>query len=139
MICDFRELAVDVSPDRVFAVLENLGGKHGWLSFDILWRVRGWIDRLIGGVGSSRGRSRPLGMRAGDIIDFWRVERVEAPRTVLLHAEMKLPGRAWLQFELRPDGAGRTLLRCCAWFEPKGLLRRRAESPIAVATEKAPA
>jgi integrase len=61
-------------------------------------------------------------MRAGDIIDFWRVERVEAPCTVLLHAEMKLPGRAWLQFELRPDGAGRTLLRCCAWFEPKGLL-----------------
>jgi hypothetical protein len=121
MICDLRELAVDASPDRVFAVLENLGGKHGWLSFDVLWRVRGWMDGLIGGVGNSRGRSRPTGMRAGDVIDFWRVERVEAPRAALLHAEMQLPGAAWLQFELRPDVSGRTLLRCCAWFQPKGL------------------
>jgi uncharacterized protein YbjT (DUF2867 family) len=121
LICDFRELAVNASPDRVFAVLEKLGGKHGWHSFDVLWRVRGWIDELIGGVGNSLGRSRPIGLRAGDIIDFWRVQWVEAPRTVLLHAEMKLPGRAWLQFDLRPDVSGRTLLRCCAWFQPKGL------------------
>jgi len=121
IICDLREVAVDASPDRVFAVLENLGGKHGWLSFDVLWRVRGWMDGLIGGVGNLRGRSRPIGMRAGDVIDFWRVERVEAPRTVLLRAEMKLPGAAWLHFELRPDGSGRTLLRCCAWFQPRGL------------------
>ncbi len=121
MICDLREVAVDVPADRVFAVLENLGGKHGWLSFDVLWRVRGWMDRLIGGAGNSRGRSRPTGMRVGDVIDLWRVERVEAPRAVLLHAEMKLPGEAWLQFELRPDVSGRTMLRCCAWFQPKGL------------------
>ena len=121
IICDLREVAVDASPDRVFAVLENLGGKHGWLSFDVLWRVRGWMDGLIGGVGNLRGRSRPIGMRAGDVIDFWRVKRVEAPRTVLLRAEMKLPGAAWLHFELRPDGSGRTLLRCCAWFQPRGL------------------
>ena len=121
IICDLREVAVDASPDRVFAVLENLGGKHGWLSFDVLWRVRGWMDGLIGGVGNLRGRSRPIGMRAGDVIDFWRVERLEAPRKVLLRAEMKLPGAAWLHFELRPDGSGRTLLRCFAWFQPRGL------------------
>jgi hypothetical protein len=160
MICDLREVAVDASPDRVFSVLENLGGKQGWHSFNVLWRVRGWMDRLIGGVGNSRGRSRQIGMRAGDVIDFWRVERAEAARTVLLHAEMKLPGAAWLQFDLRPDVSGRTLLRCCAWFEPRGLLGeiywyalypihllifkklmtavgRRAESPSAVATEEA--
>jgi uncharacterized protein YbjT (DUF2867 family) len=121
MICDLREVVVNASPDRVFAILENLGGKHGWLSFDVLWRVRGWFDRLMGGVGNSRGRSRPIGMRAGDVVDFWRVERVEPLRTVLLHAEMKLPGAAWLHFGLRPDISGRTLLRCCAWFQPKGL------------------
>ena len=160
MLCDLRELVVDASPDRVFAVLENLGGKHGWLSFDLLWRVRGWMDRLIGGVGNSRGRSRPVGMRAGDVIDFWRVERVEAPRTVLLHAEMKLPGTAWLQFEVRPGVSNRTLLRCCAWFQPRGLfgeiywyvlypihllifnklmtaVSRRAEIPRTAATDEA--
>ena len=121
MICDLRELAVQASPDRVFAVLENLGGKHGWLSFDWLWRFRGWIDGLIGGVGNSRNRSRPRGMQAGDVIDFWRVERADAPRTVTLRAEMKIPGEAWLQFDLHPDISGRTLLRCCAWFQPRGL------------------
>ena len=160
IICDLREMLVDASPDRVFAVIENLGGKHGWLSFDVLWRLRGWMDELIGGVGNSRGRSRQVGMGAGDVIDFWRVERVEASRTVLLHAEMKLPGAAWLQFDLRPDVSGRTLLRCCAWFQPRGLLGeiywyalypihllifnklitavgRRAELPCAVATDEA--
>jgi len=121
IIRDIREVTVEASPDRVFSVLENLGGKHGWFSFDVLWRIRGWMDGLIGGVGNSRGRSRPTGMRAGDVIDFWRIERVEAPRTVLLRAEMKLPGAAWLHFELRPDVSGGTLLRCCAWFQPKGL------------------
>jgi len=160
VICDLREVVVDASPDRVFAVLENLGGKHGWLSFDVLWRIRGWMDELIGGAGNSRGRSRQFGMRAGDVIDFWRVERVEVQRTVLLHAEMKVPGDAWLQFDLRVGGSGRTNLRCCAWFQPRGLLgeiywyllypvhllifrklttevRRRAESTDVVATEDA--
>jgi uncharacterized protein YbjT (DUF2867 family) len=160
IICDLRDITIEASPDRVFAILENLGGRHGWLGFDVLWRVRGWMDGLIGGVGNSRGRSRRTGMRTGDVIDFWRVERVEAPRTVLLHAEMKVPGAAWLQFELCPGASSRTLLRCCAWFQPKGLLgemywyvlypihllifnkliktvRRRAELPRAVAAEDA--
>ena len=121
VVCDLREVVVNASPNQVFAVLENLGGEHGWPSFDLLWRIRGWIDELIGGPGMSRGRSRQFGMRVGDEIDFWRVERVEAGRTVLLHAEMKLPGEAWLKFGLRPDVSGRTVLRCCAWFQPRGL------------------
>ena len=160
IICDVREVMVDAPPERVFAVIANLGGEHGWLSFDVLWRLRGWMDGLIGGVGNSRGRSRPSGMGAGDVIDFWRVERVEAPRTVLLRAEMKVPGAAWLQFELCSQGSNRTRLRCCAWFQPKGLVGeiywyilypihllifhrlikavgRRAELPVAVAREDA--
>jgi uncharacterized protein YbjT (DUF2867 family) len=122
IICDLREAVVDASPDRVFSILENLGGEHGWPSFDVLWRLRGWIDELIGGWGNSRGRSRPSGMQVGDVVDFWRVERIEERRSVLLHAEMKLPGEAWLQFELRAAVSGRTGLRCCAWFQPRGLL-----------------
>ncbi len=160
IICDIRQVLVDASPDRVFAVVENLGGRNGWLAFNLLWQIRAWMDRLIGGVGNSRSRSREIGMQVGDVIDFWRVERVEKPRTLLLHAEMKLPGAAWLQFDVQPDDSGRTRLRCCAWFQPRGLLgeiywyalypihllifkglvtavRRRAESSTTAATEEA--
>lgn len=121
VICDLRELLLDAFPEQVFSVLENLGGEHGWLCFNPLWQLRGWMDVVVGGVGNSRGRSRPAGMQVGDVVDFWRVQRVEAPLALLLQAEMKLPGAAWLQFELRPDRSGHTLLRCCAWFQPKGL------------------
>jgi hypothetical protein len=121
IICDIRECVIEASPDRVFALLETVGGKNGWFYCDILWRFRGLVDRLIGGVGMSRGRPRPIGIEAGDVIDFWRVERVEAQRAVLLRAEMKLPGAAWLQFELQTQASGHTLLRCCAWFQPRGL------------------
>ena len=69
----------------------------------------------------SRGRSRPIGMQAGDVIDFWRVELVETGRAVLLRAEMRMPGKAWLQFDLMPQDDGSTRLRCCAWFQPRGL------------------
>ncbi len=70
----------------------------------------------------SRGRSRTKGLQAGDVIDFWRVERVEVPRSVLLKAEMKVPGKAWLEFALTPETPCRTTLECRAWFEPRGLL-----------------
>ena len=68
-----------------------------------------------------RGRSREAGIEPGDVIDFWHVERVEAVSSILLRAEMKLPGEAWLQFDLTPQLHDRTLLRCCAWFQPRGL------------------
>ena len=121
IICDIRETTIDALPERVFEVLGKVGGKNGWFHATFLWSVRGWIDRIIGGVGMKRGRSREAGIEPGDVIDFWHVERVEAVSSILLRAEMKLPGEAWLQFDLTPQLHDRTLLRCCAWFQPRGL------------------
>ena len=121
IVCDIKETTIGAPPDRVFGVIANVGGDNGWFYANFLWRLRGWFDRLIGGVGMKRGRPRAFGIQTGDAIDFWRVERAEAPRTVLLRAEMKLPGDAWLQFEVKSHPEGRTLLRCCAWFQPRGL------------------
>jgi len=121
LICDARQTAVQAPPERVFAVLQNLGGERGWPYANLLWQLRGWIDHLLGGVGMSRGRSHKGPFRAGEYVDFWRVEQVECSKSLLLRAEMKLPGRAWLQFLLTPHAQGETLLRCQAWFEPRGL------------------
>jgi hypothetical protein len=121
IICDVRETIVDAPPDHVFELIGNVGGKNGWFYANFLWSLRGWIDRLIGGVGMKRGRTRASGIEAGDIIDFWQVERADAPSAVLLRAEMKVPGEAWLEFNLTPQPHGRTLLRCCAWFQTRGL------------------
>ena len=121
IICDVRETKIDASPDRLFQLIESVGGRNGWFYANFLWRVRGWTDRLIGGVGMKRSRPAASSIQRGDAIDFWRVERAEAPKTVLLRAEMKLPGKAWLQFGLTPQPDGLTVLRCCAWFQPRGL------------------
>ncbi len=102
-------------------MVERLGGEAGWLYSNVLWQARGTIDRLLGGVGMKRGRSRKSSLRPGDHLDFWRIESVVPSRSLVLRAEMKLPGRAWLQFALSPAAAGGTLLRCCAWFEPRGI------------------
>jgi hypothetical protein len=84
--------------------------------------VRGWIDRLVGGVGIRRGRRDPTELRVGDALDFWRVEAVEPDRLLRLRAEMKLPGRAWLEFQVTDTAtAGESLLRITAFFAPKGL------------------
>ncbi|HZQ23857.1 MAG TPA: DUF2867 domain-containing protein [Terriglobales bacterium] len=123
IICDVRETIVDATPEGVFELVANLGGKNGWLYANFLWSIRGWIDKVTGGVGMKRGRSRASGIETGDVIDFWRVEHADPPGTVLLRAEMKLPGEAWLQFNLTPQSHNRTLLRCCAWFQPCGLTR----------------
>jgi Protein of unknown function (DUF2867) len=121
IICDVRETIVDAPPERVFGLIGNVGGENGWFYANFLWSLRGWIDRFIGGVGMKRGRSRVSGIEAGDVIEFWQVEHAEEPRDVLLRAEMKLPGEAWLQFNLTRQPHNRTLLRCCAWFQPRGL------------------
>jgi uncharacterized protein YbjT (DUF2867 family)/uncharacterized protein YndB with AHSA1/START domain len=121
IICDIRETIVDAPRERVFKLIGDVGGRNGWFYANFLWSARGWIDRLMGGVGMNRGRARASGMETGDVIDFWQVERVDAPSVVLLRAEMKLPGEAWLQFNLTPQHHDRTLLRCCAWFQPRGL------------------
>jgi hypothetical protein len=121
VICDVRHTVIDAPRENVFALLTGIGGENGWFYGNWLWQVRGWMDARLGGVGMSRGRSRTVGMKPGDTVDFWRVEQAEASSTVLLRAEMKLPGAAFLQFDLtRQDD--RTLLRCCAWFQPRGLL-----------------
>jgi uncharacterized protein YndB with AHSA1/START domain len=121
IICDVKETIIDAPPESVFELIEKVGGKNGWFCANFLWSVRGWIDGLIGGAGMKRGRPRASGIETGDAIDFWQVERADAPSAVLFRAEMKLPGEAWLQFDLTPQHHGRTLLRCCAWFQPRGL------------------
>ncbi len=120
-ICDVRQILVHAPPARVFDVLQGLGGKAGWLYANLLWQIRGWLDHRLGGVGMSRGRGEGANLRVGDSVDFWRVEKVVPGEKISLHAEMKLPGRAWLQFVLVPESRERTLLRCFAWFEPRGL------------------
>jgi hypothetical protein len=100
--------------------VERLGGQGGWPYANVLWRIRGLVDRLIGGVGMRLGRRDPERLRVGDALDFWRVEEVRRPSLLRLRAEMKVPGRAWLQYELVPRDGGTRIVQT-AFFEPKGL------------------
>lgn len=120
MILERREMRVAATPERVFAAVSRLGGRTGWLYMDWTWRVRGAVDRLAGGVGMRRGRRDPVDLRPGDALDFWRVEAVDPPALLRLRAEMKVPGRAWLQFEVR-EAEGGSVLAQTAFFAPKGL------------------
>jgi len=121
LIIERRQMRVAASPEAVYAIFAGLGGKRGWLYLDWAWQLRGWVDRLFGGVGMRRGRRDPDGLRAGDSLDFWRVERVAPGRLLRLRAEMRVPGRAWLQFEVVPETDGRSRLVQTAFFDPKGL------------------
>jgi uncharacterized protein YbjT (DUF2867 family) len=120
MIIEQRQQMVETTPDNVFKTFAGLGGDRGWLYFDWAWRLRGVLDRLIGGVGLRPGRRDPDEVRVGDALDFWRVEAVETDHLLRLRAEMKVPGRAWLQFEAKPQN-GKTRLIQTAFFAPKGL------------------
>ncbi len=122
IVCEIRSCRVNASAERIFSVVADIGGSNGWFYGNLLWRMRGLFDQLIGGIGMSRGRSRALGLQVGDVIDFWRVERAEVSRSVLLRAEMKVPGQAWLEFAITAETPSRMMLECCAWFEPRGLL-----------------
>ncbi len=119
-LVDSREVGVAVPPDRAFAPIRRIGGKVGWYAADWLWTLRGGLDLLMGGVGVRRGRSNPERLHVGDVVDFWRVESYDEPRKLRLSAEMKLPGRAWLEFEVSPDGTG-SRIRQTAIFDPVGL------------------
>ncbi|WP_405623022.1 SDR family oxidoreductase [Streptomyces sp. NBC_00076] len=123
---DRRELAVDASRDALWRVIEGIGGDNGWYSFPLAWAVRGWLDRMVGGVGLRRGRRDATRLRVGDSLDFWRVEDIEPGRLLRLRAEMRLPGLAWLEMYAEtddtPGGAGRTRYRQRALFHPHGLL-----------------
>ena len=122
MIIEQRQRLVQATPAVVYRAFAGLGGERGWLYANWAWRLRGVMDRLIGGVGLRRGRRHPSEVRVGDALDFWRVEAVEPGRMLRLRAEMKVPGDAWLQFEIGPQSQGETLLLQTAFFAPKGLL-----------------
>ena len=120
LLTDRREREVAATPDRVFAEVERLGGTAGWPSADPLWRLRGRIDRLVGGVGMRSGRRDAARVEVGDVVDFWRVEALERPRLLRLRAEMRVPGRAWLQFSVEPTARGSRLLQLAS-FDPDGI------------------
>ena len=122
MIMERRQRTVTAPADAVYRSFAGLGGKRGWLYMDWAWQLRGMTDRLCGGVGMRRGRRDPDDLRVGDALDFWRVEVVKPGRLIRLRAEMKVPGRAWLEFQALPQPGGQTLLSQTAFFEPKGLL-----------------
>jgi uncharacterized protein YbjT (DUF2867 family) len=121
MIIERRQRTVATPSEAVYRAFACLGGLRGWLYMDWTWQVRGLIDRLCGGVGMRRGRRHPEDVRAGDALDFWRVEAVEPGRMIRLRAEMKVPGRAWLEFQAVRQSPAGTLLTQTAFFEPKGL------------------
>lgn len=119
-LVDARRTHVAVGADRAFAPIARIGGEHGWYYGTWLWRMRGAMDLLMGGVGMRRGRRDPNTPAVGDTLDFWRVEAYEPGRRLRLAAEMKLPGRAWLEFEVVPDG-DTAFVHQTAVFEPVGL------------------
>ena len=121
-LVDSRTLSLATTPDAVFAPVLRIGGKTGWYAWNWLWWLRGALDLLIGGVGMRRGRRSDTSLRVGDTIDFWRVETLEE-NLLRLVAEIKLPGRAWLEFEVTGDGSSATI-RQTATFDPVGLLGR---------------
>ena len=121
MFLERRQRLVAATPGDVYRVFTSLGGNRGWFFWNWAWEVRGFLDRLLGGVGLRRGRRDPDDLRVGDALDFWRVEAAEPNRLMRLRAEMKVPGKAWLQFEATPDEGGETLLSQTAFFAPRGL------------------
>ncbi len=119
-LVDTRTVAVPVSPEAAFAPIGRIGGETGWYFADYLWKIRGFLDLLTGGVGVRRGRRHPTRLAVGDTVDWWRVESCEEGRRVKLYAEMRLPGRAWLEFEVSPTRDG-SVIRQTAEFDPLGL------------------
>ena len=118
---DAREVAIDAPASAVFRAVCRVGGGNGWYAADWLWKLRGWLDRLAGGPGLRRGRRNPETVAFGEALDFWRVTGYERDRRLALHAEMKLPGVALLEFRIEPDGDHRAVLRQTALFKPRGL------------------
>jgi NADH dehydrogenase FAD-containing subunit len=119
-LVDTRRRELDLTGAEAFAPIRRIGGSTGWYAFDWLWRVRGFLDLLAGGVGVRRGRPDPEQPRVGDTIDWWRVEAYEPERLLRLRAEMKVPGRAWLEFEVEPTARGAAIQQA-AIFDPTGL------------------
>jgi len=119
-LVDSRTQSLALPQEEVYQAAASIGGKTGWYAYNWLWQLRGFIDMLLGGVGMRRGRPEGRDLEVGDAVDFWRVEAIEPGRRLRFIAEMKLPGRAWLEFEITGD-ASSTTLRQTAVFDPQGL------------------
>ena len=123
---DARHVIVNVPPVDAFAPIRCIGGAGGWYFGNILWRMRGWIDRSLGGVGMTRGRRDPGCVSVGDVIDGWTVTGYEPSHRLRLAADLKMPGRGWLEFEVTPlEGGAQSEIRQTAVFDPRGLLGQR--------------
>jgi uncharacterized protein YbjT (DUF2867 family) len=120
MYIERMQMLLDIKPEPVFRAYTGIGGERGWLYMDWAWSLRGWMDKIIGGVGLRRGRRHPNEIRVGESLDFWRVEAIEKNRLMRLRAEMKVPGKAWLEFESEPKDE-KTLLSATAYFAPHGV------------------
>ncbi|MDQ1205954.1 SDR family oxidoreductase [Microbacterium sp. SORGH_AS_0862] len=120
---DARSAVTTASPEDLWSVVAGIGGENGWYSTPILWAVRGWMDRAVGGVGLRRGRRSRTRVAVGDAIDFWRVEAVEPGRMLRLRAEMKVPGLAWLELSVTPEPSGSRYDQRAVFF-PRGLSGR---------------
>jgi uncharacterized protein YbjT (DUF2867 family) len=119
---DSRQILLAATPEEVWQAVICIGGEAGWYYADWLWKLRGFLDHLAGGVGLHRGRRCPLEIAPGEALDFWRVVEVTKPYNLLLAAEMKLPGEATLEFRLEEIAPGQTVLKQIAHFLPRGLL-----------------
>ena len=122
-LTDEREIVVAADVHRTWEAVCRIGGHRGWYSGEVLWRARGLLDVLAGGPGLRRGRRDPEHLAIGEPVDFWRVEDLEPDRRLVLRAEMRLPGEAWIEWETEPAGDA-TRLRQTARFRPRGLLGR---------------
>jgi uncharacterized protein YbjT (DUF2867 family) len=120
---DTRTARSRATPEQLFRTVCSLGGERGYRGYGWLWWIRGIVDKLVGGAGLRRGRRHPFELAVGETVDFWRVEAFEPPDLLRLRAEMKLPGTAWLEFRVTPDGDGSRLVQR-ARFHPKGLWGR---------------
>lgn len=117
---DVRERVTSASPGTLWKVVVGIGGENGWYSFPLAWSVRGWLDRIVGGAGLRRGRRDRDEIYVGEALDWWRVEEIEPGHLLRLRAEMRVPGRAWLELTVAPDPAG-ARYRQRAVFLPRGL------------------
>lgn len=120
MYIETRQVLLDLKPEDVYRSYMGIGGTRGWMYMDWAWGMRGWLDKAVGGVGIRRGRRHPDEVYAGESLDFWRVEAVEPKHLLRLRAEMKLPGKAWLEFKSEPR-ENKTLFTVTAYFAPHGL------------------
>lgn len=123
VLTDERQVRSSASPEAVFAVIESIGGDKGYFSLSRAWRIRGLADKLVGGVGLGRGRRSRGRLQLGDAVDWWRVEGLDRGRLLRLRAEMKMPGRAWLEFLVEPEGKGSVCTQRAIFF-PSGLAGR---------------